>query len=114
MEIANTTHRLQLPMLTLSMASFLYTFITDGLRPLLTIQGTLFPRLKFATSPLKITYVPSHGIIRVPTQLPITWIQARKLRKILKQQHVVIFFLWEKQAFDLLPVKVETEMQIAI
>jgi len=79
--------------------------------PHVTVHGCLFPTLTFQTTPLKIIYSPSDWILKLPTQIPLTWVQAREVRHILSSlnPHVVIFFLWEKHTFDLLPIKLENE-----
>jgi len=73
MEVANQTHRLHLPILTLPTASFLYQFQGTSEVPHISVQGLIFPVLTFRNSPLKIIYSPSHWELTLPTQISLTF-----------------------------------------
>lgn len=111
LEIANTMDRIHIPVITLETTSLLYTFQGTGPTPHIDIEGRFWPTLNFRDSPLQITYVPSLWVFQLPVRLPITWWQARKLRKIVRspRQHLLIFFIAENHTFNLLPMQMENE-----
>lgn len=111
LEVTNTVERIHIPVATLPTASNLYKFLRGQEEPQITVQGQISPILVFQNSPVKIIYSPSNWQYYLPKQISLNWIQAARMRKILAsvQPHVLVFFLWERYTFELVPIKFETE-----
>ena len=104
--IGNISERCVIDLLTVPYCSIDYDFKATTFIENLSVTGFLTPTLHLSWPDLAITHKYAFISYNLPSSVSLTWLQGRKVKRILSQDNYVLLYIQDDQnTYRLLPLK---------